>query len=190
VWAGFRPRGSPCPRPVGGGDETGAARVHGENPQKSPDYSRISTGSTWIGLRLPGHRAACQRRPARCDALYFAPTILTDVPTDAPVMQEEIFGQFCRCWSSLRWTRRWRCLRDRPTPLALYPFHQGPRDPGTCAGRHALGRVASTTPSPTCWAKTFLWRLGRQRHGAYHGARASTVFTHRRSVCAGRSRWI
>jgi aldehyde dehydrogenase (NAD+) len=49
--------------------------------------------------------------------------MLTDVAPDSPVMHEEIFGPILPVVGFReRSTKRWRFLRDRPTPLALYLF--------------------------------------------------------------------
>jgi hypothetical protein len=55
------------------------------------------------------------------DDLYFAPTILTEVPTDAPVMQEEIFGPILPVLEFTALDDALALLRDRPTSKLLFP---------------------------------------------------------------------
>jgi aldehyde dehydrogenase (NAD+) len=66
---------------------------YGEAPQNSPGYGRIINRKHFD--RLIGYLNAGQiAHGGQHDAndLYVAPTFLTDVRKDAPVMQEEIFG--------------------------------------------------------------------------------------------------
>jgi aldehyde dehydrogenase (NAD+) len=67
---------------------------YGEDPQQSPDYGRIINlhcVDRLVGLLASGdvyHGGQHDR-----DDRYIAPTILVDVPPDAPIMQDEVFGQ-------------------------------------------------------------------------------------------------
>jgi aldehyde dehydrogenase (NAD+) len=115
--------------------------------------------------------------------LYVAPTILTDVPPDAPVMQEEIFGPILPVREFDKLDDALALLRDRPTPLALYVFTQD---------RGIQERVLGTLPSGgVCLNDTILHLLGKDLPfgglgesgmGAYHGKASFECFTHYRSV--------
>jgi aldehyde dehydrogenase (NAD+) len=53
---------------------------------------------------------------------YFAPTLVTDVSLEAPLMREEIFGPILPVLKVPNMAAAVRLLNDRPKPLALYLF--------------------------------------------------------------------
>ena len=66
---------------------------YGDDPQKSPDYGRVINQRNFdrlVELLRSGKVAV----GGQIDAAerYIAPTVLVDVPPDAPIMQEEVFG--------------------------------------------------------------------------------------------------
>ncbi len=66
---------------------------YGEAPQESPDYGRIVSARHFERLvHLLGSGEIYHGGQHARDERYIAPTILTNVPPDSPVMQEEIFG--------------------------------------------------------------------------------------------------
>lgn len=196
VWGKFMNAGQTCVAPdyvlvdrrVRGPFVDALARTvrefYGDNPQQSPDYGRIINRRHWE--RLTGYLSSGRiLHGGQSDArdLYLAPTILTGVPPEAPVMQEEIFGpilpvhEYERLDDTLAW------LRNRPTPLALYLFT---RDKGV--QDHVL---ASSRSGGVCLNDTVLHLAGKDLPfgglgdsglGTYHGRASFDCFTHRRSV--------
>ncbi len=157
---------------------------YGEDPQQSPDYGRIINRRHFD--RLAGYLAVGKIAHGGhydADDHYLAPTILTNVPVDAPVMQEEIFGPILPVMEYDRLEDALALLRDRPTPLALYLFT---RD------REAQSQVlAATRSGGVCFNDTVTHILGHQLPfgglgesglGSYHGKAGFNCFTHRRSV--------
>lgn len=157
---------------------------YGDDPRQSPHYGRIVNGRHFERLAglLGAGRVVCggQRDAA---TLYFAPTILTDVPPDAPVMQEEIFGPILPVLAFDQLDEAMAMLAGRPTPLALYLFT---RDRATQA------RVlAETRSGGVCLNDTVVHLLGKELPfgglgesgtGAYHGRAGFDCFTHYRPV--------
>ena len=136
--------------------------------------------------RLAGYlRSGQPIEGGRWDAqdLYFAPTILTDVAPDAPVMQEEIFGPILPVLEFDRLENALEMLRERPTPLALYIFTpdrsvqervlEGTRSGGVCINDTLTHIVGSGLP---------FGGLGESGLGAYHGRASFDSFSHSRSV--------
>ncbi len=157
---------------------------YGDEPQKSPDYGRIINRKHFD--RLMGYLGSGQIvHGGQHDArdLYVAPTLLTDVPADAPVMQEEIFGPILPVLEFDKLDDALAMLRDQPSPLALYLFT---RD------REAQQRVlAETRSGGVCLNDTVTHMvgkdlpfggLGESGFGAYHGRASFDCFTHQRSV--------
>lgn len=111
---------------------------------------------------------------------YFAPTILTDVRPDAPVMQEEIFGPIFPVLSFGDIQEAIDFVRQREKPLALYYF-----------GKQDKRVLKHTTSGGTCINDTIMHivndhipfgGVGNSGMGAYHGIDSYLVFSHRRSV--------
>ncbi len=157
---------------------------YGEDPQKSPDYGRIINRKHLD--RLVGYLG--QGRIARggqfdLDDLFLAPTILTEVSPDAPMMQEEIFGPILPVLAFDTLEEALSLLRAKPTPLALYLFT---RDTAI------QEKVLATVPSGgVCLNDTITHMVGRNLPfgglgesglGAYHGRAGFDCFSHRRSI--------
>jgi aldehyde dehydrogenase (NAD+) len=157
---------------------------YGDDPQRSPDYSRIVSRKHLDRLTgyLGAGRVVCGGRHDAKD-LYLAPTILTDVPADAPVLQEEIFGPVLPVVAFDTLDDALALLRDRPTPLALYLFAQdratqervlaATRSGGVCLNDTVTHMIGKDLP---------FGGLGESGLGAYHGRASFDCFTHRRSV--------
>ena len=128
-----------------------------------------------------------QRQPTE---RYLAPTVLVDVPADAPVLQEEIFGPVLPVVTYRTLEDALAYVRSRPKPLALYSS----RSPA----------APSTRPSPrpppaeSCVNNTLLHLanpglpfggVGPSGMGNYHGRAGFRTFSHERAgdAAAGQS---
>ena len=116
--------------------------------------------------------------------LYIAPTILTDVPPDPPVMRDEIFGPILPgAASSPTSARCLSGLRDQANPLALYLFTRdramqeqvlaGTQSGGVCINDTILQILGKDLP---------FGGVGESGMGSYHGKASFDCFSHRRSV--------
>ena len=75
---------------------------YGENPQSSPDLSRIVSTHHFDRLvRLLGSGTIFHGGEHDRNDRFIAPTILTNVSQASPAMQEEVFGPSCRSWKSI-----------------------------------------------------------------------------------------
>ena len=159
-------------------------QFYGENPQKSPDYARIINRKHLD--RLTGYLSSGQiEHGGQHDPsdLYLAPTILTGVPAEAAVMQEEIFGPILPVLEFDKLDNVLALLRDRPTPLALSLFTRdratqervlaATRSGGVCLNDTVTHMVGKDLP---------FGGLGESGLGAYHGKASFDCFTHYRSV--------
>jgi acyl-CoA reductase-like NAD-dependent aldehyde dehydrogenase len=159
-------------------------QFYGDDPQRSPDYGRIINRKHLDRLiRCLGSGQIAHGGQHDPDDLYLAPTILTEVMADAPVMQEEIFGPILPVLAFDKLDDALTLLRQRPTPLALYLFT---RD------RAIQERLLATTRSGgVCLNDTIVHMIGKDLPfgglgdsglGAYHGKASFDCFTHYRSV--------
>ena len=157
---------------------------YGAEPQKSPAFGRIVNRRHFD--RLTGYLSDGRiLHGGQHDAndLYIAPTILTDLAPDAPIMREEIFGPILPVVEFATLDDALALLRDRPTPLALYLFTPdrstqdrvlaATRSGGVCLNDTVTHMVGSGLP---------FGGLGDSGLGAYHGQASFDCFTHRRSI--------
>jgi aldehyde dehydrogenase (NAD+) len=117
------------------------------------------------------------------DTNYVAPTVLTDVPMDARIMQDEIFGPLLPVLPYQTLDEALDIINDRPAPLSLYVFSE--RDETVDA---VLDR---TTAGSTCINEGFLHFVnpnlpfggkGESGIGRGHGYRGFRGFSNERSV--------
>ena len=170
----------------------GAVReFYGPDPQQSPDYSRIIHPKHFARLTtyLGTGKIVCGGNHDLGD-LYVAPTILTDVSRDAPIMREEIFGPILPVLEYADLDDALEFLRGRPTPLALYLFTPdrgaqdrvlaGTQSGGVCVNDVMVHMVGKDLP---------FGGLGESGFGCYHGRATFDAFSHRRSVLRRSLAW-
>lgn len=111
---------------------------------------------------------------------YIAPTILTEVSLDAPVMQEEIFGPIFPVLTFKHIDEVISFVTQREKPLALYYFGQNDKkilrhtsSGGTCINDVIMHIVNHNMP---------FGGVGNSGMSAYHGKDSFLVFSHRRAV--------
>ena len=160
-------------------------QFYGDDPQKSGDYGRIVNRKHLERLTgyLSGSGQVTHGGQHDASDLYLAPTILTGVAADAPVMQEEIFGPILPVLEFDKLDDTLALLHERPTPLALYLFTQdratqervlaATRSGGVCLNDTVTHMIGKDLP---------FGGLGESGLGAYHGQASFDCFTHRRSV--------
>jgi len=164
---------------------------YGADAAKSADYGRIVNARHWE--RLTGflrHGQVVFGGEQDAKTLFLAPTIMTQVAPDSPVMQEEIFGPILPVLEFERLEDALALLRGRPTPLALYVFTRDranerrvlveTRSGGVCVNDVVSHMLGSGLP---------FGGLGESGLGAYHGRAGFDAFSHSRSILR-RATWI
>ncbi len=112
-----------------------------------------------------------------------APVILTGVPDDALVMQEEIFGPILPIVAYDGIDDVIRYIAGRPHPLALYMFSHDKRIVETVLERTRSGGVAINETLLHCVQEELPFGgVGESGMGAYHGEAGFRTFSHARSV--------
>lgn len=157
----------------------------GAEPESSPDYGRIVNERHLKRLLalLPGSGDVLVGGVADPATRFFAPTILTNVPDDAPVMKDEIFGPILPVLRVADVEQATRFINARPKPLALYVFSSDDR---------VQERVLSSTSSGGALVNHVVLHLavhglpfggvGPSGMGAYHGKYSVDAFSHRKAV--------
>jgi aldehyde dehydrogenase (NAD+) len=167
------------------------AAFYGKEPRQSPDLARLVNDRNFQRVRgylgdgrilFGGKHDAAER--------YVAPTVLTDVPLDSPVMQEEIFGPVLPV---IPWNEPEEVLaivRRNPTPLALYVFSKSRTAQqffteqiafgGGCINHCLLHFGNPGLP---------FGGVGNSGMGRYHGRRSFETFSHAKGLISA-SRWL
>lgn len=159
---------------------------YGDDPRQSPDYSRIVNARHHQRLvRLLDRRSGTVAVGGQHDVddRYIAPTILTEVPSDAPVMADEIFGPILPVLKISGADEAVAFVNARPKPLALYVFSSEAAFCDTILERTSSGG-ASVNHVWMHLANPHLpfGGVGESGMGAYHGRSSFECFSHHRSV--------
>lgn len=159
-------------------------RFYGADPRTSPHFARLvndkrfETVSAFIsdGKILIGGESDSNER-------YIAPTVLTDVPLDAPVMQEEIFGPVLPV---ITWSTHDDVLgivARNPYPLATYVFSSDRKAQRFFTERIAFGGgcinhclLQFGNPELTFGG------VGNSGMGRYHGKATFDLFSHHKGI--------
>lgn len=196
LWGKFMNAGQTCVAPDHVWVERSAAQplieamkrelvaFYGSDPQRSPDYGRIVNARHVERLqRLMKDGEIVAGGTVDVADRYVAPTLMTGVPMDAPVMQEEIFGPILPVLGFDSLDTLLDQLRDQPVPLAVYLF---------TGGRSLRERVIRQTRSGgVCVNDTVsqllnrhlpFGGLGDSGMGSSHGKAGFDDFSHRRPV--------
>jgi acyl-CoA reductase-like NAD-dependent aldehyde dehydrogenase len=161
-----------------------AVQFYGDDPQKSPDYGRIVNARHFdrlVGLLASG--TICHGgRHDRADR-FIAPTVLVNVPPNAPVMQEEIFGPILPVLEVGTVEEALNFVSARPSPLGLYVFAED---------RDVVDRILDSTASGDaavndCTVQPIIHDLpfggvGKSGMGKYHGEWGFRAYTNARGV--------
>lgn len=117
-----------------------------------------------------------------CDASqrFFSPTILDDVPADAPVMQEEIFGPIFPVQSFSTLQQAIDFVNSKERPLALYYYGKSDEQiiRNTCSGGCCINDCIMHIANE----KLPFGGVGNSGLGSYHGKLSFDAFSHKRAV--------
>ncbi|MDN4598809.1 aldehyde dehydrogenase family protein [Leifsonia virtsii] len=158
--------------------------LYGDDPAQSPDYGRIVddrqferlTGMLGSGTTAVGgdHDAATR---------YLAPTVLVDVPENAPAMAQEIFGPILPILPVDGLDDAIRFIRSGDKPLALYVFSSSATVRRRILTETSSGAVGFGIPAAhLAVAGLPFGGVGESGAGAYHGERSVRTFSHEKAV--------
>ncbi|MEW6517180.1 MAG: aldehyde dehydrogenase family protein [candidate division FCPU426 bacterium] len=161
-------------------------RFYGADPRQSPDFGRIVNIAHFdrlLGYLSQGRVLAGGQvdRGSR----YVAPTLMADVPENAPLMQEEIFGPILPLLPFDDLDALLGILRDRPNPLAAYVFTRDAASQIKALQHLRAGTMAlNDTMSQITSSHLPLGGVGESGQGRYHGQASFACFSHYKSVLA------
>jgi aldehyde dehydrogenase (NAD+) len=157
---------------------------YGPDPAQSPDYARIINPKHFgrlcrlmAGTRIyaGGQTDAAQR--------YIAPTLLTEVSWQHPLMQEEIFGPLLPVLPFRTLADAIAQVNAQPKPLALYLFSKSKKNQAavlaqTSSGTACINETVSHLGNP----HLPFGGVGSSGQGSYHGKASFEAFSHQKSV--------
>ena len=158
-------------------------QLHGEDIKKSRHYVRLVNDKAFERVKgyikdgkivYGGATDAAER--------FIEPTLLADVPLDAPVMNEEIFGPILPMIPFEELNEVITFIREREKPLALYYFGKQ---------KQAKEVIRLTSSGGSCINDAIMHianenmpfgGVGNSGMGHYHGKLSFEAFSHKRSV--------
>ncbi|GBF51748.1 NAD-dependent aldehyde dehydrogenase [Leptospira ryugenii] len=114
---------------------------------------------------------------------FIAPTILVDVPKDARIMEDEIFGPLLPIITYDHLDDAVQLINSKPKPLALYVFTSSSRTAESVLKRTSSGgAVVNDVILHLVNSNLPFGGINHSGHGSYHGYFGFKAFSHERSV--------
>lgn len=153
----------------------------GDNPQETKHFVRIVNDKAFDRLEgyLKDGKVVSGGRTDKSDR-YFEPTVLDDVPQDAPVMNEEIFGPIFPVRTFKEIDEVISYVVSREKPLALYYF--GGQGDKVLRHTSSGGACINDTIMHIANENVPFGGVGNSGLGSYHKKRSFDAFTHYRAV--------
>jgi coniferyl-aldehyde dehydrogenase len=171
-----------------------AQAIHGEAERLYPglgeDYSSLIHDRAFDRLQSAveeaeqaGARVLRHSSPSDRGRRVFAPVVITDVPGDCRLMQEEIFGPVLPVIGYDSLHEAVSRVRAGDHPLALYAFSQDEAEiDAVLEGTQSGGVTLNGTLMHIAQDSLPFGGVGSSGMGAYHGRAGFERFTHARSV--------
>jgi aldehyde dehydrogenase (NAD+) len=157
---------------------------YGEDPQKSPDFGRIVSDHHFDRLKglLASGEVYHGGRTDRSDR-FIEPTILVNLDSGSPVMQEEVFGPILPVLEVESIAEAIAFINARPNPLSIYVFSEDRAVAeqmldATCSGDAVVNDCAV---HPLVHELPF-GGVGNSGMGKYHGEWGFRAYTNPRGV--------
>ena len=160
---------------------------YGENPQESKDYGRIINHHHYQRLMklIPKEGEVIVGGIGDEKSRYIAPTLLKNIPEDAPIMKKEneIFGPLLPIHRVKDMEEAIKFVNERPKPLALYLFSENSDvRKNVIENTSSGGVVIDHTLLSGCVLTLPFGGVGDSGLGAYHGKDSFKTFSHYKSV--------
>jgi aldehyde dehydrogenase (NAD+) len=167
---------------------TSIESFYGSDPQASADYTRIVNEPHFHRLEKLLHcGTVAVGGQSDADTRYIAPTVLTGITKDDPVMAEEIFGPVLPIIAVDSLAEAVQFVNDSSAqgdkPLALYTFSESDDENDmVLAGATSGGACVNGTLLHISNPALPFGGVGESGMGAYHGKFGFLTFSHERSV--------
>jgi aldehyde dehydrogenase (NAD+) len=160
-------------------------QFYGDNPQTSADYGRIINEHHFQRLMqmLPGSGDVYVGGESDEAKRYISPTIITNVPVNAPIMADEIFGPILPVIAVKNIDAAIAFVNARPKPLSLNIFSNSEEVRQDIIQNTSSGSVAINYPMMQAAVPALPFGgVGASGMGAYHGKFSFDTFTHFKAV--------
>ena len=159
-------------------------RFFGENPEESPDFPRIINDRHFERLcELMKAGSVIIGGKTNRETRYIAPTIIENITSDDPIMQEEIFGPLFPVLEYETLAEAISFINSRPKPLALYFFSENKKKQKMIINQTSFGGgCINDTIAHLGSLHLPYGGVGYSGMGAYHGKVSFDTFSHRKSI--------
>ncbi len=161
-------------------------RFYGPDPRTSTDFGRIVSGSHMerlLGLLRDTKGELRAGGASDGAAHYIAPTVLSGVRWDDPVMGEEIFGPILPVLSFDDLDQALLNVNQRDKPLALYIYARDPEVTDSVLANTSSGSVCVNHNAVQLGVPDLPFGgVGASGMGAYHGRAGFDTFSHTKAV--------
>ncbi len=158
--------------------------LYGDAPRGNPDYGRIVNEQNFDRLvsYLPDGRAAVGGNHTKA-ALYIAPTVLTGVRADAPIMQQEIFGPILPIIEVADLNAAIDFVNKGEKPLSLYVFSNDATTRRAWTLTTSSGAIGFNVAAAHLAVPSIPFGgVGASGMGGYHGLRSVQAFSHEKAL--------
>jgi aldehyde dehydrogenase (NAD+) len=159
-------------------------KFYGSDPHSSPFYGRIVNAKRLAALAsfLQQGKVITGGKVIKED-LYLSPTLMEDVPIDAPMMKEEIFGPILPIHTFKEHEEALNIIKQNPNPLSLYFFGNNNKAEKLYMENIAFGGgCINNTLVHLANADLPFGGVGNSGVGAYHGKFSFDTFTRPKAV--------
>jgi aldehyde dehydrogenase (NAD+) len=157
---------------------------YGADAENSEHYGKIINERQWSRLTsYLGEGEIIYGGKSNREKLFIAPTIMTNVSTEAKIMQDEIFGPILPILTYQSNEEALAIIQKNPNPLAFYVFTENKADEAYWLTNVPSGGacINNATMHITNHDLPFGGR-GFSGTGGYHGKQSFNTFTHSKSV--------
>lgn len=167
------------------------AKFYGEDPEKSPDFARISTEKHYNGLKEKLEGQALIFGGAHSDQdRYIAPTLVNEPAVESALMEGEIFGPILPIIAYDTEDDIHQYLSKYGKPLAFYVFSGRKKFAMQLMGQYAFGGGTINDTLVHISNKDLPFGgVGNSGIGGYHGKHSFDLFSHQKSIVK-RGTWL
>ncbi|MDR9418484.1 aldehyde dehydrogenase [Gracilimonas sp.] len=159
-------------------------KFYGKDPEKSPDYPRIVNKDHFD--RLKGYLKDGEifyGGEADKEECFIEPTVMTDISSDAKVMEEEIFGPILPVLGFNEISEAIEIINVKPKPLAFYIFTNDSNTEELVLEACSFGGGAVNDVVAHLGNHNLPFGgVGKSGMGAYHGKYSFDTFSHTKSI--------
>jgi aldehyde dehydrogenase (NAD+) len=165
--------------------------AYGENPELSPDFTRIINTKNWERLiNLIAPEKVILGGQSNKENCYLAPTLIVEPGLDSEIMKEEIFGPLLPIISYKNTIDLKNIITNYEKPLSLYVF--------TTNNYFAEEMIQKFSFGGGCINDTVIHfsnkrlpfgGVGHSGIGAYHGRLGFDTFSHKKAIVK-KANWL